>query len=65
MKIDLDGNEIWTKTYDYRGLGNKQEGRSIIITDDGGFLVVGKSSNSDNTSSTIYVVKTDARGEVR
>ncbi len=64
MKIDLDGNEVWTEKYDYRGLGNKQEGRAIIITDDGGFLVVGKSSNSDNTSSTIYVVKTDARGKV-
>ncbi len=65
MKIDLNGEEIWTEQYDYRGLGNKQEGRSIIITDDGGFLIVGKSSNSDNTSSTIYVVKTDAHGKVQ
>ncbi len=68
MKIDLNGNEIWTERYNYLnspGFRSNQSGKSIISTSDGGYLVVGNSFNDDGSSSTIYVVKTDARGKVR
>ena len=68
MKIDLNGNMLWTETYnnlDTPGNNSIQSGKSIIATEDGGFLIVGNSFNSDGSNSTIYVVKTDARGRVR
>ena len=65
IKIDIAGNIIWTEKYDYLNLGNKQGGKAIISTSDGGFLAVGNSFNNDGSSSTMYVVKTDANGKVK
>lgn len=61
MSIDENGNENWKETY---SIGSKQSGKAIIATSDGGFLVVGNSFNADGSSSTMYVIKTDARGKV-
>lgn len=47
MKLDSDGNEIWTKTFD----GTGGPARSVLQTHDGGFLLAGEG-----------VIRTDAQG---
>jgi hypothetical protein len=51
MKTDGSGNERWTKTY------GGSEGRCVLVTADGGFVVTGTSGGS------VYLVRTDSEGE--
>ena len=44
VKYDKDGNMLWQKNYGGRYIDNFY---SIILTDDGGFIVVGSSSSND------------------
>ena len=60
IKTDLLGSAQWAKTY---GGVEWEEGRSVIRTADGGYLVTGTARFSMNE---IYVVRTDAAGtEIR
>jgi len=61
MKIDADnGDSLWAKTY---GDTTRESGRSIEMTPDGGFVVVG--NRSDYTLDHIfgYLLRTDAAGD--
>ncbi len=59
-KLDADGNFVWGKQYGGTG---SEFGTSIINTQDGGFLLTGR-SNSYSSSQDILVVKTDVTGTV-
>jgi|GEM_PF-6317991 len=64
FRTDAEGELLWYRSYDYRD----QEGRtprSILQTKDGGFLLCGSASCPDyDDSRGIYLIRTDAEGEV-
>ena len=59
MKIDLNGNPIWIKTY---GGDHTDVGYSISKTQDGGYVIGGSFFTLPN-SSDFYIVKTDSIGD--
>ncbi|MGD9493843.1 MAG: T9SS type A sorting domain-containing protein [Bacteroidales bacterium] len=58
VKINLNGDTIWTKTYG--GIDNDYGG-SIMQTTDGG-LIIGGSSSSYGNGSEIFLIKTNPNG---
>lgn len=59
VRINEDGDLIWETTH---GKGSWNEPHEIIQTQDGGFLIVGKSSMSGATSDA-YVLRVDKNGQ--
>jgi len=60
LKIDADGDTLWTRTY---GGSGRDEGRSVHQTTDGGYIVAGYSWSFGAGQSDFYLVKTDANGD--
>jgi hypothetical protein len=62
LKTDSQGNTEWFYTYDY--LGGDDRAHSVILTSDGGYLLVGQTwiLNGSFGSYDMYVVKTNASG---
>lgn len=60
IRVDRFGNEIWSNTY---GGPNDDEGKSIQITDDNGYAIVGDYQNPDN-SFDMYFLKVGPDGGV-
>ena len=56
------GGATWNKTY---GGDGDDIGRSIERADDGGYIVVGSTSSYGYGSSDLWVVKVDARGNIK
>jgi hypothetical protein len=63
VKIDIDGNEIWTKTY---GGSSWDRSGSVIIAGDGGFVMSGYTASPEFGAEEpdAFLVKTDADGEI-
>ena len=59
VKIDETGNEQWFKTY---GGQEGETAREIILTQDGGFAIVGSTSSFGAGEFDILVLKIDASG---
>jgi len=59
LKIDSDGNELWSKTF---GGSEHDVGNSVEETADGGFIITGNTGSYGNGGSDIYMVKTDVNG---
>ena len=59
LKIDQYGDTLWTKTY---GGVKADFGRSVKITQDGGFVFVGRTHSFGAGYGDAYLVKTDADG---
>lgn len=59
VRVDADGNLLWTKTYGGVGL---ESGESISVSSDGGFYLSGYTESFGSGKKDIYVVKTDAAG---
>ena len=59
MKLNLNGDLLWTKVYGdiYYDFGN-----SIEETNDGGYIVVGSTEPVHSSHIEIYVVRTDSEG---
>ncbi len=57
IKTDGNGNEQWYKTF---GGTDNDYGRSIQLTSDGGYIIVGNTGRIDNNDA--YLIKTDASG---
>jgi len=60
VKIDEDGNEIWSKTY---GGESWDVGTSLCETGDGGYAVCGFTYSFGNGEEDVYLVKTDRNGD--
>lgn len=59
LKIDKDGNEIWSKTY---GGERIEMSNSIAVTSDGCCIIGGTSLSYGGKNTDFYVIKTDADG---
>ncbi|MBM4448804.1 MAG: PKD domain-containing protein [Chloroflexi bacterium] len=61
VKTDASGNVEWEKTY---GENNDNLGYSIQQTSDGGYIVAGQTANYSANWFGVYLVKTDAVGDM-
>jgi len=60
LKVDSKGNKIWEKSLG--GIGD-DEGYSILITDDGGYLIAGLTTSLGAGNYDAYFVKINPYGE--
>ncbi len=61
VKVDNIGNTIWSKTYG--GVGSELAA-SMQLTDDGGYILAGRTQGSFGPAIKILVIKTDYQGEI-
>lgn len=61
FKIDSSGNLLWRKTY---GGTTWDMANSMVLTADGGFIMAGSTASSGAGSNDIYLVRTDASGNL-
>jgi hypothetical protein len=61
IKVDSDGNELWTKSYG--GLGSDY-GRSGKFLSDGTIGILGTSNSKNNETFDFYFIKIDKNGEI-
>jgi hypothetical protein len=62
IKTDANGNIIWAKTY---GGTSGDEAYSVQQTSDGGYIVVGHTNSFGAGYYDIFLIKTDANGNVQ
>ncbi len=62
LKIDSLGNKLWDKSY---GGNSREDPGSILQTADGGFAILGSTTDTIAGTSNFYLVKTDAQGQVQ
>jgi prepilin-type N-terminal cleavage/methylation domain-containing protein len=62
IKLDINGNEIWKKTYD-GGPHYDDYCESIVLADDGGYVLAGRTTKSSGSySGDMWLVKIDNSG---
>jgi len=65
LKLNSNGDSLWTKTYNYSPLNNYDcQLNDLIVTDDGGFMGVGFLSDQGGSGWTAWMFKTDANGVI-
>jgi len=62
VKTDANGNIMWAKTY---GVTDIDGAFSVQQTSDGGYIVAGITHSFDVDSADIFLIKTDANGNVQ
>ena len=63
VKLDSSGNLVWTKTV-IGGFLKDEWGRSVIQTNDGGFVIAGSSNTFSGEFEDVYIVKLDSSGNL-
>ncbi|MCK5843210.1 MAG: PQQ-like beta-propeller repeat protein, partial [Victivallales bacterium] len=60
VKIDAEGDTIWTRTY---GGDENEYGKSVAQTSDGGYIVAGYTYSFGAGEFDVYLIKTDSEGD--
>lgn len=58
-KYDADGNQIWDR---FHGSPNSDQGRGIVQTNDGGFVLSGYKSTANWTEQELWLLKVNDQG---
>jgi hypothetical protein len=61
IKTDASGDSLWTRSY---GASESDCGYSVQQTSDGGYIIAGCANLLYLTQSSVYLIKTDANGDV-
>lgn len=61
LKINNNGDTLWTKTY---GTWGNDQGQEIIPTSDGNYMITGGSNSPPNNSYQAYLIKIDPNGAI-
>lgn len=60
LKLDMNGNELWMKTY---GGSGDEDAHYGVITSDGGFAMISYSNSFGGGDYDFYVIRTDENGD--
>jgi hypothetical protein len=60
LKVDSNFTILWNRSYDY---GLAEHGLNIINTTDGGYVIIGYTSDRSNTKYDILLIKIDSNGD--
>jgi hypothetical protein len=60
LKLDTVGDTIWTRNY---GGSERDYGRSVQQTNDGGYIIAGDTKSFGAGDYDIYLIKTDGNGD--
>lgn len=60
VKVDLDGNLVWEKTFG--GRDTEEVAQSISKTSDGGYILTGKTNQYTYGAYDLYLLKLDING---
>jgi hypothetical protein len=61
IKTDSNGDTLWTRTY---GGASNEEGRSVRVASDGGYIITGSTGSYGNGSYDVWLLKTNTDGEL-
>lgn len=61
LRINEKGDTLWSKHFGGNGI---EEGRSVIETSDGGFIVTGASNSFDGGDYDVFLIKVDKGGKL-
>ena len=61
MKIDANGNTLWTKTHREK---DSDAGYDVQETSDGGYVIVGRTKSYGAGSTDVYLIKTNRIGDM-
>ncbi len=59
IKTDPNGTELWTKTF---GGSQADLGSTVILTNDGGYIISGSTSSFGDFNVNTWIIKTDSNG---
>jgi hypothetical protein len=61
IKTDANGNKLWDKTF---GGSDEDDGKSVQLTSDGGYVIVGKVGYNpdEHKGAKVWLIKTDSQG---
>jgi hypothetical protein len=62
IKTDLNGTKVWDKTF---GGTEFDGGSQVRQTTDGGYIIVGNANNNGGGDGDLWVIKTDANGDMQ
>lgn len=62
IRIDNDGNVLWTKNYGYEG--DDERGNALVALPDGGFAFVGSAKADGDIFGDMTIYRVDASGEI-
>ena len=60
MRTNPSGDTLWTRTYGGSGC---DEGNSLRVTTDGGYIIAGITESFGSRSADVYLIKTNASGD--
>ena len=60
IKTDSAGNPLWTRTY---GSAQAEEGTSMELTPDGGYIIVGSTFSFVSNHADVYLIRTNPLGD--
>jgi hypothetical protein len=60
LKLDASGDTAWARTY---GGADYERGFSVQQTDDGGYVITGKTMSFGAGGNDVYIIRTDAAGD--
>jgi len=60
IRIDVDGDTLWTKTYG--GTGGDYA-KSVEVCPDGGFIIAGSTNSFGAGGSDVYIIRTNSLGD--